>query len=168
MRFIEVSAILSALLLPFSANATCNNGNGSGYVLQGDLALSREQGLIWKRCAIGMRWSDAEKTCVGEPQGFSLEEAVDYARNEGNGWRVPTGQELETLLIDTCDGPNIDMVAFPNLAASDFGEGAKFWTSTEAIPGMRYFFDFTHGYVDMHSSGFRLSVLLVKGSLRSK
>ena len=46
------------------------------------------------------------------------------------------------------------------------GDGALFWTSSEAMPDMFYFFDFTNGFFDMHSQGFHLSVLLVKDSAR--
>ncbi len=109
-----------------------------------------------------MRWDANGKTCIGEVQNLGLNAALDFTKQEGNGWRVPSGQELETLLVNSCDHPGVDAIAFPSIDASDFGEGAKFWTSTEAIPGMFYYFDFTNGFVDMHSQGFRLSVLLVK------
>lgn len=108
-----------------------------------------------------MQWDAGANHCTGEPYAVSLGEAHDHAKGQGNGWRIPTGPELESLLRDTCAGPKIDG-AFPDIAASDFGEGATVWTSTEAIPNMFYFFDFTTGYADMHSQGFQLSVLLVR------
>ncbi|MEI2387550.1 DUF1566 domain-containing protein [Breoghania sp. JC706] len=162
----QLRVILSAvfvLILPISAHGACVKGNGAGFVLRGDEAIDQKHGLTWKRCAIGMRWAPQEKRCLGDPLGLGLNEALEYARKEGNGWRVPTGEELGTLLVDTCEGPKIDSTVFPDVAASDFGEGAAFWTSTEAmVPNAFYFFDFTNGYVDMHSQGFGLSVFLVK------
>ncbi len=166
MRSRVISALFLSLLLPLNVHAACITGNGSSFLLQGDEATNPEHGLTWKRCAIGMRWDAGAKICTGEARGLGLNEALDYARKEGEGWRVPTGEELETLLLETCEGPKIDAVAFPNIADSDFGEGAAFWTSTEAIPDMFYFFDFTNGFADMHSQGFSLSVLLVKDSTR--
>ena len=159
-KLMVIAFLLAALPLP--AHAACVDGDGSGFLLQGDEATDRTHGLTWKRCAVGMQWDREAGHCSGEVLGLGLNEALDHARKEGDGWRVPTGQELETLLLDTCEGPKIDGVAFPDVSASDFGEGAKFWTSTEAIPDMFYFFDLANGYADMHSRGYHLSVLLVK------
>ncbi len=47
MRYIGVTAALLALPLPFIAIAIYNNGNGSGYVLQGDLDMSGKYAYIY-------------------------------------------------------------------------------------------------------------------------
>ena len=167
MRFSAIVVILlSHLSFATIANAACSIADSSSYVLRGDEAIDPERGLVWKRCAVGMLWDAKAQTCSGETYSLSLHDARDFATKEGDGWRVPSGQELETVLVETCGELDVDAVAFPAIAAADFGEGAKFWTSTEAIPGMFYFFDFTNGFVDMHSTGFRLSVLLVKDIAR--
>ena len=60
----------------------------------------------------------------------------------------------------TCSGAARDLGL--NAAIDDAarqGDGALFWTSSEAMPDMFYFFD-------MHSQSFHLSVLLVKDSLQ--
>ncbi|TYC67219.1 DUF1566 domain-containing protein [Stappia sp. BW2] len=165
MKFSTIFTLIFSLFLPITARATCIETTGSGFILKGPEATDGARGLTWKRCAIGMSWDAEANTCSGEPRGLTLDEALAYAEREGGGWRVPTGPELETLYAETCEGPKIDTVAFPNITASDFGEGATFWTSTEAMPGMFYFFDVTNGYFDMHSKGYHLSVLLVKGRL---
>ncbi|MAM12250.1 MAG: hypothetical protein CML23_17745 [Rhizobiaceae bacterium] len=166
MRSSVLSTLLLSLLVPVSADAGCITPDGVGFALQGDEATSREHGLTWKRCAIGMQWDAGAGACSGAARDLGLNEAIEYAARQGDGWRVPTGQELETLILDTCEGPKIDSVAFPDIAATDFGDGALFWTSSEAMPDMFYFFDFTNGFFDMHSQGFHLSVLLVKDSAR--
>ena len=166
MRSSVLSTLLLSLLVPVSADAGCITPDGVGFALQGDEATSREHGLTWKRCAIGMQWDAGAGACSGAARDLGLNEAIEYAARQGDGWRVPTGQELETLILDTCEGPKIDSVAFPDIAATDFGDGALFWTSSEAMPDMFYFFDFTNGFFDMHSQGFRLSVLLMKDSLQ--
>jgi hypothetical protein len=154
------------LLLLFPINAVAAEGfikePEKNFVFEGDRAEDRKTGLIWKRCAVGMDWDAAKKTCAGQPKSLNQQTAKEAAAVAGQGWRVPTGEELETLLVSTCDGPKINTVAFPSTESSDFGEGAKFWTSTEAMPGMFYYFDFANGWADMHSAGYGLSVLLVK------
>lgn len=158
----SAALIAIAAFLPFQAQAACVEANGSDLVLRGELATDTGRALTWKRCAAGMKWNASANRCTGEPFAMSLSEAHAYAQSLGKGWRVPTGPEMESLLRNTCKGPKVDTTAFPDIAASDFGEGATFWTSTEAIPGMFYFFDLMAGYADMHSQGFQLSVLLVK------
>ncbi|MEE4015795.1 DUF1566 domain-containing protein [Roseibium sp. FZY0029] len=165
MKFSTIPALILLLFLPINAHATCIEATGSGYAIKGDEATDVARGLTWKRCAVGMTWDTQTNTCLGDPRGFTLDEALAYAEREGGGWRVPKGPELETLYAETCEGPKIDTVTFPNITASDFGEGATFWSSTEAMPGMFYFFEVTNGYFDMHSKGYHLSVLLVKGRL---
>ena len=147
-----------------SASASCVSGPNERLVTQGEVAQDRESGLVWKRCAVGMTWSAQAKDCSGEPAWLDQAAAHKAAKDAGEGWRVPTGAELDTLLLETCDGPKIDTSAFPGIARSDFGEGAKFWTSSEALPGMFYFFEFMNGYADMHSAGYGLSVLLVRSN----
>ncbi|PTW60881.1 uncharacterized protein DUF1566 [Breoghania corrubedonensis] len=151
-----------AFIVPFYAHGACVEANNSRFLLHDDEATDLKHGLTWKRCAVGMRWNAEKQNCSGEVLGLGLNEALEYAKKQGNGWRVPTGEELSTLFVEKCEGPWIDTTVFPDVAASDFGEGAAFWTSTEAIPDTFYFFDFTNGYVDMHSRGFHLSVFLVR------
>lgn len=156
--------LLLLSLSPISAIAAenCVKETAQHFVLKGDSAQDSRTGLIWKRCAVGMAWDGAKNTCIGQPETFNQETAKEAANAAGQGWRVPKGEEMETLLVHKCDGPKIDIRAFPSTEASDFGEGAKFWTSTEAMPGMFYYFDFANGWADMHSAGYGLSVLLVK------
>lgn len=144
------------------ANASCVNQPARHFALTGDEAEDKKTGLVWKRCAVGMSWGKLSKTCLGEPEAHNQETAKLAAAAAGPGWHVPTGDELQTLLVQTCEGQKIDISAFPATAASDQGEGANFWTSTEAMPDLFYYFDFTNGWADIHSAGYNLSVLLVK------
>ncbi|MBN2752973.1 MAG: DUF1566 domain-containing protein [Rhodospirillaceae bacterium] len=150
------------ITLTLPASAACIQKTNGNFVVRGGFVTDQKSNLVWKRCAVGMNWNADESRCTGEPEGLDQEAARRAAKNAGEEWRVPTGGELETLLFDTCQGPKIDSMAFPSISSSDFGEGANFWTSTEALPGMFYYFEFMNGYADMHSAGFKLSVLLVR------
>ncbi|WP_310619816.1 Lcl C-terminal domain-containing protein [Flexibacterium corallicola] len=162
LRLLTTMTLLS-LSFAGAAHAACTSQPESSLILNKDTASDPASGLVWKRCAVGMSWNETNQTCSGQPEGLTQDTAKAAAKHAGQNWRVPTGRELETLIIEGCDGYFIDRKAFPNIEASNLGEGAKFWTSTEAmIPNMFYFFDLTHINVDMHSSGYDLSVLLVK------
>lgn len=105
-----------------------------------------QTGLTWQRCSVGQRWSGS--SCEGETQKFTLDEALAQA---GNGWRVPTVRELQSLRVcstgfvsdtrDFRDGgagvpkwcndgsrrPTIHTGAFPN-TPSDW-----YWTSSPVV-----------------------------------
>ncbi|BBU26760.1 hypothetical protein BTHE68_04940 [Burkholderia sp. THE68] len=162
MRWCLPLVSLLSFLTCSEGMAACVRGFDKDITLQGDLAIIRKTGLIWKRCAVGREWDKNKQRCAGQPAGLSQDEARRAARRAGPGWRVPTGREMDTLRVNSCKGPKIDARAFPDVALSDFGEGAKFWTSTAAMPGTYYYFNLTDGSIDFHSAGFTLSVLLVR------
>ena len=94
-------------------------------------------GLQWMRCSLGQTWQDA--TCSGEAKAYSWQFALKVAEelNHQDGyagyqdWRVPTKEELQTLVYcssgqpkiwndtgDLCGGnygsPTLNQSAFPN------------------------------------------------------
>lgn len=157
-----IPAMSLCLLFSCAPAMACQQTVGSAFELRGDTVLDTRSGLLWKRCAVGMSFNAKTGGCDGEPEGLTQETAAAAATKAGPGWRVPTGPELETLVLETCSGPKIDSTFFPNVEASDSGEGAKFWTTTELLPGMFYYFEFLEGYADAHSAGYGLSLFLVK------
>lgn len=74
--------------------------------------------LIWRRCAEGMMYSGG--TCTGTARTFSYNEALQHAKSEarrtGIAWRVPTKDELSSI-IDKRFSPAIDPTAFPAIPA---------------------------------------------------
>jgi hypothetical protein len=162
MRSGAIALLVSGLCLSSATQAACVEESPSYMQLSGDNALDSRTQLVWKRCLLGTSWSANTKRCEGTAKGFSQEEANQALSQLAEGWRLPTGFELETLLVDSCSGLKIDQQVFPNVGDADFGEGAKVWTNTVAFPEMFYLINFTFGDLDMHSSGFGLGVLLVK------
>ena len=66
----------------------------SRYVIQGDTVYDKKTDLTWQRCSVGQRWAEG-KGCVGVIKTFTF----DDAQRQGNGmWRVPTKNELGTLI----------------------------------------------------------------------
>ncbi|PKM36176.1 MAG: hypothetical protein CVV06_12455 [Gammaproteobacteria bacterium HGW-Gammaproteobacteria-10] len=92
--------------------------------------------LQWMRCSLGQTWQN--QTCVGEAKKYRFNDAIVAGRQTvfagHRDWRVPTIDELKTLIYcssgspktwnDTgknCDGnyqrPTIHLTAFPNTPA---------------------------------------------------
>lgn len=86
----------------------------------------RANGIEWLRCSVGQVWNGF--TCMGEPRMLSLDEArsaAALARAElGGEWRLPTLDELKTLVCKQCEPPKIDERMYPRTSA------APYWTDT--------------------------------------
>jgi Protein of unknown function (DUF1566) len=145
----------------------CYDGVGAGgrkrFVLSGDEAFDATTGLTWKRCSLGTRM-ESKNRCIGERAYVNLDQAMQLAKAEGNGWHVPSGPELETLIDVSCGSPVVDVSVFPDVKPDSEG-AADYWTTNEVgAANLVYYFDFMTGRADGHSRGFQLAVRLVRKS----
>ncbi len=142
-------------------NATTTRFN----VNEGEVFDEKTQ-LTWSRCSVGVTWKQGVG-CVGSPKLMSLDEAKHFAKKLGNGWRVPTIDELCSILEPRRGKNAINQKVFPDIR--DLGEGeAPYWsiTKVEDVPTLVYYADFMRGRVDGHSKGFALAVRLVRSRQR--
>jgi hypothetical protein len=158
---------LAALCHPAAA---CHDGASprgqKRFIVKGDDAFDSKTGLTWKRCSLGTKLgirADRGNPCAGEKAFVNLDRAVLLAKAEGNGWHVPSGPELESLVDVTCGSPVVDVSVFPDIEPDDEGT-ANYWTTNEVgAANLIYYFDFMTGRADGHSRGFQLAVRLVRG-----
>jgi hypothetical protein len=100
-----------------------------------------------------------------EPGRYTFDEALAHARKvvreTGVAWRVPTREELETLLdMDARKNPCIDTIAFPDTPST------WFWSSSPYVDDSNYAWsvDFGIGYVSSYSScNHSFALRLVRG-----
>ncbi|MFE8033545.1 DUF1566 domain-containing protein, partial [Thiohalocapsa marina] len=145
----------------------------------GSIIEDQTTGLQWMRCSQGQHWNGV--TCEGVASKLAWEDAMQQPRGfsfaEYTDWRVPTKDELRTLVYcssgqpetwsDTdapCEGdfkhPTIDHVAFPDTPDS------WFWSSSPNayVSDLAWYVDFSNGYVNgdgyKHYTGY---VRLVRG-----
>nr|BBJ03775.1 hypothetical protein YBY_16230 [Marinobacter nauticus] len=73
----------------------------------------------------------------------TLSEAEEAVANLGNGWRLPTRQELESLLDLSREDPAIDTSKYPDT------KSCAYWTSTPCAwnNAARWVVGFSNGYV---------------------
>ncbi|WP_421311666.1 DUF1566 domain-containing protein [Aeromonas veronii] len=81
---------------------------------QGEVIHDRLNHLEWQACSLGSQWQEG-KGCVGTPALLTLLEAKDEAARLGEGWRLPTIEELFTLLDENCRMPMTDPNFFPDI-----------------------------------------------------
>ena len=101
----------------------------------GDIIYDTTTGLEWQRCSLGQQWNG--RTCTGKAKIYTWDEAR-AAADQVPGWRLPTIDELKTLIYCSsgkpekfgceCSGddqsPTIVTEAFPE-TPSDF-----FWSAS--------------------------------------
>jgi hypothetical protein len=94
---------------------------------------------------------------------MTFEEAKQFAKHASKEWRLPTIEELYSIVEQGCEDPAINSIVFPD-NIRDSGEGAPYWsiTRSEDIPMLIYYINFMNGRVDAHSEGFEMAVRLVR------
>ncbi len=100
-------------------------------VQAGGLVVDRTTGLTWEQAT--------------DPTEYSWTAAAGHCASRGAGWRVPSLNELQTILDDARTYPAIDQAVFPNTPA-DF-----FWTSSPEASGgtgAEWYVDFYYGATD--------------------
>ncbi len=115
---------------------------GPRFEIRGDVAYDTKTNLTWARCSVGLTWMGDH--CSGTTGRFTFAEAQKQAKD---GWRVPTKDELFTLVDPTRTSfPTIDTTAFPDMDQMF----PWYWSSTPNGDAIAWYVDFKNGY----TSGF--------------
>lgn len=149
---------LAAQPKPLIANRYADNGDGT--------VTDIRTNLTWQRCSVGQTW--AGETCTGKVSSFKWNDAMKLAKD---GWRLPTVDELDTLVQcpsgrtpsvrpsgayvretdGICDGkeyknPKININAFPNTPANEFWSSSPLASNSE---GAAWAVHFGAGFVGL-------------------
>ena len=172
---------LNRMLLTLTLLATLPSVNaetiGRFQVKQG-IATDSATGLIWMRCLLGMEW-DGEN-CVGNAISYNWEQALQKPKGFSyagyNDWRLPTLDELETLIDDNVGNPHtntpfIKRLVFPRSICND-NTSCYSWSSSPYeyafarhgyITHQARVVDFYHGYIPHDRKSRYYAVRLVRG-----
>ena len=102
----------------------------SEYIPRGYFVIDLKNKIEWMTCPVGMVWKG--NTCIGEPKKFELKfipEIIKLANNQLEGsWRLPTRNELESLICLECKKVKINLKIFPKTPPEPFWTKDKnFW-----------------------------------------
>lgn len=140
MRVKNAIAILSmSAMMSSPAWSACDGAASqpdSRYAVAGGRVYDMMTNLTWQRCSYGLHWSDANG-CGGVVRGVTWDEAMNAPPE---GWRVPTLDELKSLIVIGCDSITIDKNAFPDIDP----ERSVYWSSTTYGPSS-WIVDFNGG-----------------------
>ena len=134
--FRSVCALLLSLLIGGLAHA-----QDPRYVIRSGEVYDKKTDLTWQRCSVGQRWS-GENGCVGIVKTFTFDDAQ---KQGGGGWRVPSKDELATL-IKNQNGLQIDTKAFPDID----DRKVVYWSSTPSSSTSNWYVHFTFGNGGVH------------------
>lgn len=83
-------------------------------------------GMIWMRCSLGQKWNG--KTCTGDGKKYTWNKAMEIAKEFNyagyNDWRLPTKDEMLSIVEEHCIGPAINYIIFPQT------KSFLYWTAT--------------------------------------
>jgi Protein of unknown function (DUF1566) len=111
--------------------------NGDGTVANCAPLKSDGGGLLWQRAA-------PQRT-------YTLAAAANYCSSltlVGDGWRLPTAQELKTLVVTTNSFPGMPAPAIPLWVFEESEPTGDFWTSTMQSDGVEWTIDFLSGQLE--------------------
>ena len=170
-RVQQASAIaLMALLLGACDRAdelpSCGDASMAGETLsfvssESGVTVDSETGANWYVCNAGQRFYKGR--CTGTPVRASLADAQGFAKDfssaTGSSWRLPTSDEMRSLVEDKCANPVISPHVFPGI------EVANYWTSSPSRWGDSFgcaLNTFNGSHFCGHSSLQQMPFLLIK------
>ena len=132
-----IAKFRTCLLAVIMALASTLQVEAANFMARDHLIVDLRFGVEWLRCSVGKVWNGT--TCVGEAVrlnhdqiGIVIEQASEQL---GEGWRLPTLEELEGIVCEKCGRPMIDQEIFPAT------EAEPYWTGEQnGFSSKKYFF----------------------------
>lgn len=149
--------IIAILLLTVSGTnyAVCNNSiirtaSDSRYELlnSNTEVKDKQTGIIWQRCSLGQTWNGTG--CAGNAATYNWANALQTAKNMGNGWRVPNVKELDSLIEQACYNPSINDAFFPDTVSSYYWSSSPVTFSSSDAWAVSF-----SGGNDSHGTGYK-------------
>ena len=157
---VAITLLVGPLLAPSQANAQAN-AQGTSFMARDHLVIDLRFGIEWLRCTVGTVW-DGE-TCTGQAIRLSQDQAkiaIKQANEQlGEGWRLPTLEELQGLVCESCGPPMINEEIFP------VTQSEPYWTGETNMFSARHYYsvNFINGWTfGRFLSGKPLAVRLVR------
>jgi hypothetical protein len=156
----SLGATLLSLLFATEVVAVCDTSQPTRtptarYVIENGSVYDKKTELTWQRCSVGQRWED-DVGCVGVIAQITWEQAKSRS---ADGWRLPTRDELATLISPTCKQPAINEESFPDM---DLGK-LWYWTGSESGEYLAWLINFADGQFANYDRSDLGALRLVRG-----
>jgi len=138
--------------IPASTPVQRFNDQGNGTL------IDTNTGLMWKKCLEGQ----TGERCVGSALRMEWDRAANLAQLVGSdnfagytGWRLPTLDELNSIVEQRCVEPAANLDVFPHMPA------VGLWSMNQVDP-LAWSMDFTKGRAYEHLKGAGMYIRLVR------
>ena len=168
----KIALITLMTLVPLLSQAqTCqsnikNKTPDSRYQLlsNGSEVKDLKTGLIWQRCSLGQTWDGT--TCTGTASQYTWQQALQTAKDAGNGLTLPNIKELSSLANRACYNPAINDTFFPNTPFDSSTYYGAYWSSSPVAyyGGYAWYVYFNDGDDSVGYKNDSLFVRLVRAS----
>lgn len=140
-------------------NAVLRTTPSSDFTVIGDGSIVRHNTtrLEWQRCSLGQTWDG--DTCTGLASGHNWQAALSHADAVGEDWRLPSINELRSIVEECRTSPAINRNVFPNAPSSHFWSASPY----AGFSGSAWLVNFSGGGVGGNAKGNPFRVRLVRG-----
>lgn len=123
----------------------CSNTNSEFIDNKDGTITDVKTNLTWQRCSIGQSWNALSSTCNGIALTFNNADSIKLKSNIAgkNDWRLPTIEELQSIVDYEKYIPALNTSIFPN-TPSDNGYWSSSSRAENSDEGWHLHFD--HGY----------------------
>jgi hypothetical protein len=112
--------------------------SSSRFVVDEETVYDRKTKLTWMRCSYGQT-SRKGRGCDGDVKRVDWDAAMALRVPGDSAWRLPTKDELDSIVESDCKKPAIDEDVFPGTALM------AYWTSTPSGPSYAWHVNFRWG-----------------------
>ena len=114
--------LCSSLVAGAECNASAEKEPGAArFAIKGEVVYDKTINLTWMRCGRGQQWKDGAG-CLGDLQKFTYSQVHAGLTD---GWRLPTVEELKTIIAPHCSNPAVDGEIFPGTVSDWYRTGTK-------------------------------------------
>ena len=157
----SMNRFMPALVLTLAGMSAMSAAQAEGRFVvsaDGQEVTDTQAKLVWQRCAVGQKWDGT--TCAGKATKITLDKAKEMGAAMSPALRLPTKEELVSIVDKSQKKPAIDKVAFPGTPA------AIFWsTRPDASNALdAWLVDFKNGRVFGNTHKAKYMVRLVRAA----
>jgi len=148
------ATFLAGIMAAAAFLSTPAMAQGTTHMARDHLVIDLRFSIEWLRCTVGQVWNGT--TCVGDVVRLDHDQiaiAISQAEEQlGEGWRLPTLDELEGLLCKECEKlsyseprPMIDGDIFPKTVSEPYWTGQQNRLSRQHYFSVNFFNGWTYG-----------------------
>ena len=145
--FIKMFFLLSKLTLFVFFYFFFTPLHSKNFIDKGHYVIDLNKRIEWLKCTVGQNWNEFD--CDGLPVRLSLIEAnrllPKISEELGGSWRLPSRDELKSLVCEECKGSKINSEIFPNTLAEPYWTGDRNWWSPKFFWSVNFFTGHTYG-----------------------